>query len=262
MVLLESAENLSLRYHNRQQLPTQIEVFTYLRDKYFPIIDKWIDIDYGFASNSLVSNDKHSTIKNILLCVEAGRESFDFINGSNIDLVISHHPSFVSVPHLHFHLPMDFAVRMSQNRYFAYRMGLKNVELIGDSYVVGYLPVPMTFPNLLRFLNKRGYNIKPVKRVNNNDLINSVCFVAGLGSYAFSDRLRSLGLPVLDNVRADIFITGQLFHNFLPNFDKVLEIGHTNSEKPIFRWVRHVLLNRWENLNVLLLPDELESWTG
>jgi putative NIF3 family GTP cyclohydrolase 1 type 2 len=240
---------------------TQQQIYDFLKNEYFPPIPKWIDLDG--SHETFHSNNPYQQVQKILLCVTCGRKIKNHAKENQYDLVIAHHPIHIDFPHMYFHLSMDFAKKMSQNIYFAKTIGLENINIIGDSYAYGELLHEITYGEFRNYLNECGYKIKKGGfEIHCKDkLIRTVCFVSGLGTYAFTDSWIGTDRPTLHNVEADIFVTGQLIE-VPPNhkFNHILEIGHTNSEKPIFKWIRDILKNKFKELQIDIVNDSLEGW--
>lgn len=248
----------------RDEFPTQQEVFSFL-SKQFPKIPKWQSMDTGYAHYGLHSSLPDERARKILLCVTPGYEIEEYAKKNGYDLIVSHHPGHVcSIPIMSFHLPMDFGTqKSSQNKYFAFKMGLQNVKMIGDSYVYGVLPRPLTLNELKTKLRKAGYPILTGRHEYSRDTgpISTVVFIGGLGQ--IEQGLDSKQYPTLQGVFADAYVTGQISHaprRYLKQFRNIIEIGHTASERPIFRWIRNIIRNRWQNVQVDLAPLEIDTW--
>jgi putative NIF3 family GTP cyclohydrolase 1 type 2 len=65
----------------------------------------------------------------------------------------------------------------------------------------------------------------------------------------------------LRNVSKDVFVTGEIIDSKdLRNnkFKYVIELGHTSSEKPLFKWMKNEILNRWKNLQVDITDNSID----
>jgi putative NIF3 family GTP cyclohydrolase 1 type 2 len=265
---MKSFRAFYLSESSRHELPSQAEVAAYLK-KEFPEVPLWKSMDVDYSRYGLMSDNPDLTVKNILTAVTPTKKVFEYAEKNNFDLIISHHPpeytKRLPMSIISFHLPMDFGGRKTnQNKYFAFKMGLKNIKYIGDSYVCGTLPVTMSIDNLLRHMENRGYKIPDKQRhlyKKNNKMISSVVFVSGLGGEI--ENFDPDMYPTFEGVEADALITGQV--DYIPvawrnQFDFIIELGHTASEKPLFKWIANKIKNRWSDVVVEKAPVEIDLW--
>jgi len=265
MKSLNQIYNLVLE--SREDLPTQKQVEQYL-SKFYPkeAENKLFNDNYG-----LYSEIPDEQVKKILLCTTATDEVVELFKKEKYDLLISHHDNIVNIPQIIFHSIMDEEATHGHNIYFANRIGLKNIKQ-KSVIVSGDLYKPLTIDDLLIHLNKHGFNVEGVihknsKIQNENVTLSSVIYCSGLGGMLINDRvLRSMGWINDDefdlrNVNKDVYITGEIIaKKDLDNnkFKYIIELGHTSSEKPLFKWIKNRLLNKWPKLHVDITDNKID----
>ena len=251
----------------RSMLPTQIEINTYL-SKFFP--EENIDAKLFEDNWGLYSKNRNDIVSKILLCTTATPEVVKYFKSGNFDLLISHHDDIVSVPQIIYHTTMDESPA-GHNMYFARKIGLQNVEKKKVT-VGGNLPIEMNIDELKSHLEKRGFTIDGLvwknPRVKDLDTkLKSVIYCSGLGGMLIDTRtlvgmnwLNNLELDLRNN-KSDVYITGELVS--LPRdanlkFKYVMELGHTSSEKPLFKQIKNILLNRWNSLKIEIATNDID----
>lgn len=246
---------------NREGFPTQQEIANFLA-KYYPeesAEDKLFHDHWG-----LFTQNKEGVVKRVLLCTTPTSQIINFAKENKYDLVISHHDFLFNhpeVPQIIYHSTMDEAEK-GHNQYFIMKMGLKNKKQYHKVLVGGDLYKPLTLEQFKQHLIRRGFEINGVVWSNPNadDQIESVLYCSGLGGYLLGPN------HIIDATKyqADVYVTGELTTN--PDnmrnnpFKYIIELGHTSSEKPLFKWVKNMLLNRWRNIEVDLASNEMDIW--
>jgi putative NIF3 family GTP cyclohydrolase 1 type 2 len=157
-----------------------------------------------------------------------------------------------------YHTAMDIS-DWGHNVYFVKKMGLQNVKRLHKVVYYGDLPTLMTLAELKVFLQKRGFNIEGQvwQSSRADDKISSVVYCSGMGGMLLGPN----HIIDVSKIEADVYITGQLMVDpkSTPNkFKYIIELGHTSSEKPLFRRIKVQLENRWENLQVDLAPRSVD----
>ena len=251
----------------RDELPTQQEVCNFLA-KFYPkeSENKLFNDNWG-----LLSKTPDKLVTKILLCTTPTIEILNLFEDENYDLLISHHDIPCGVSQIIFHSIMDEAAR-GHNSNFAMRIGLKNV-IKNQVTVEGNLYKDMTIYELLKLIEKRGFKVNGLvwrnkKKVEDPklQLIKSIVFCSGHGGMLISNRTlemmkwQNTEFDLRNNL-ADVYVTGQLVSHpdkTPTQFKYIIELGHTSSEKPLFKWVKINLQNRWKNLQVDLAPKSID----
>ena len=238
---------------NLDGYPTQQEIANFL-SKYFP--EDKLSYEYW----GLSSKNPNDIVKKVLLCTTPTSAVIDISKEQGYDLVVSHHGcSHSEVPHIVYHSSMDESEK-GHNHYFINKMGLKNkrqyhkVLLGGDTYK------PLTLDLFKQLLIKRGFEINGVvwESINADDKIESVLYCSGAGGILLYPN------PYIDAKQhpADVYVTGELIGDnsilqYTP-FKYIIELGHTSSEKPLFKWIKNILMNRWRNLEINLADNKID----
>lgn len=256
----------------REEMPTANEVFEYL-SQYFPdnrttgsIVDHW-----GLYGNKDVKNKK---VTKILLCTTAGKQVIKMFKEGKYDLLVMHHDTKIkpNIPVIIFHTTMDTAVA-GHNGYFAKKFGMTDV--VQEEYSVeGEIWKELGLEEFMQLLEKRGFKIDGLVWENKEQIekygkgIKRIIYCAGMGGMLIDpsslSHMKWEGKKGLDmrNVQGiDAYITGELTdspENTPNNFKYIIELGHANSEKPLFKWMKVKLQNRWQNLIIDLAPNEIE----
>jgi putative NIF3 family GTP cyclohydrolase 1 type 2 len=243
----------------RSGFPTQQEIANFL-GKYFPeeteeqklFHDHW----------GLYSKTPDKVVKRILLCTTPTSSIVDYFKKTGYDLLISHHDmlSNNNVPQIIYHSTMDINQK-GHNMYFVRKMGLRNFRQLHAVAVEGDLYKPLTLDEFKAYLEKHGFEINGLVWENENadNKIQSVMYCSGMGGYLIGKN----HIVDVSKHTADVYVTGELMAhpNNTPNqFKYIIELGHTSSEKPIFKWVKTRLANRWQNLEIDLAPKDIDLW--
>jgi putative NIF3 family GTP cyclohydrolase 1 type 2 len=266
MKSLKQIYNLVLEA-SRENLPTQRQVEQYLV-KFYPkeTENKLFNDHYG-----LYSKIPNEPVKKILLCATPTAQIVKVFKDEKYDLLISHHDILMGIPQIIFHSIMDEESTYGHNVYFAKRMGLKDIEF--KSVILnGNLYKPLTLDEFLKYLESHGFKVDGIvyknKNISKNDeLISSVVYCSGHGGMLINnDALNAMGWagdPGFDlrDVHKDVYVTGELLSRYdlkNNNFKYIIELGHTNSEKPLFKWMKNRLLNKWSNLQIDLADNAID----
>jgi putative NIF3 family GTP cyclohydrolase 1 type 2 len=246
---------------NRVGLPSQKEIADFL-SKYYPEESK---DDKLFHDNwGLFSTNPNGVVKRILLCTTPTSEIIKLAKAQQYDLVISHHDFLFNhpeVPQIIYHSSMDESDK-GHNQYFLNKLGLKNKKQYHKVLVGGDLYKPLTLEQFKEHLIKRGFEINGLvwESPNADNQIQSVLYCSGMGGMLLSQN------HIIDarKYAADVYVTGELTSDpsrIQPNpFKYIIELGHTSSEKPLFKWIKNMIKNRWENLEVDLADKEIDVW--
>jgi len=246
---------------NREGLPSQQEVANFLA-KYYPEEseeDKLFHDHWG-----LFSKKPNGVVKRILLCTTPTTTIINFAKKEKYDLVISHHDFLFNnpeVPQIIYHSAMDESER-GHNKYFMTKMGLKNLKEHHKVLLQGDLYKPLTLDQFKEHLIKRGFEINGMvwERPDADNQISSVLYCSGMGGMLLGSN------HIIDARKfpADVYVTGELTSNPANvqgnPFKYIIELGHTSSEKPLFKWIKNMLLNRWKNLQVDLADKTMDIW--
>jgi putative NIF3 family GTP cyclohydrolase 1 type 2 len=244
----------------RSGIPTQQEVSNFL-SKYFPEEAKE---DKLFGDNwGLFSADPSKPVKRILLCTTATRAVIQSFITGGYDLLISHHDNLYNlpeVPQIIYHSTMDESVH-GHNVYFMRKMGLTNVKQYHQVLLKGDLYKPLTLEEFKQYLSKHGFEIEGLvwESPNADDKIQSVLYCSGGGGLLMGPN----HIVDASKVKADVYVTGELYTHpdRTPNqFKYLIELGHTVSEKPLFKWMKNILKNRWETLEIDLAGKEIDKF--
>lgn len=247
----------------RHELPTQQEVANYLK-KHYPEEegeDKLFHDRWG-----LYSNNPSDVVKKILLVTTPTRTNIQHAIEQGYDLVIGHHDFLINkseMPQIIYHSSMDISPK-GHNWHFVNRLGLKNVHAYHKVVIKGDLYKPMTIDEFKNFLNSRGFDVNGMvwKSGQGDDMVQSVVYCSGGGGYLMGPN-HIFDITKLKDI--DVYVTGELSRNpnrTPNNFKYVVELGHTASEKPLFKWIRLQLLNRWSNLEVDVADTSIDRWSN
>ncbi len=259
---LDIIRSILLEKTNRAGLPTQQEIANFLA-RYYPeekSEDKLFGDNWG-----LFSKNPSGIVQKILLCTTPTDAIMRLAKKQGYDIVISHHDFLFrqqDVPQIIYHSAMDEAKR-GHNRYFMNKLGIKNIVEHHKVLLQGNLYKPLTLEEFQQHLIQRGFEINGLvwenpKTADNN--IQSVLYCSGMGGMLLGPNhiINALQFP------ADVYVTGELTSDpsRIPNnpFKYIIELGHTSSEKPLFKWIKNMLRNRWENLQIDLADKEIDIW--
>lgn len=246
---------------DRSGLPSQKEIANFLA-RYYPEESKE---DKLFHDNwGLYSKNPDGVVKKILLCTTPTQNIIQFAKNNQYDLVISHHDFLFNnpdVPQIIYHSAMDEAER-GHNQYFMRKLGLRNIQQHHKVLLSGQLYKPLTLDEFKNHIIKRGFEINGLvwESSNADNKISTVLYCSGMGGMLLSPN------HIIDarNHPADVYVTGELTSNpdYIRNnpFKYIIELGHTSSEKPLFKWVKNMLRNRWQNVIVDLADKEMDIW--
>jgi putative NIF3 family GTP cyclohydrolase 1 type 2 len=245
---------------DRAGYPTQKEVADFLA-KYYPeekTEDKLFHDNWG-----LFSKKPDGVVKRILLCTTPTQEMVRYCQENNYDLLVSHHDFLFhvpGVPQIIYHSSMDESAR-GHNAYFVRKMGLHNKRELHKVVVGGDLYKPLTLEEFKQHIIKRGFDINGMVWASPqaDDKIESVLYCSGMGGMLLGPN----HIIDISKVPADVYVTGELTSD--PNrtstqFKYIIELGHTSSEKPLFKWIKNMLRNRWQNLEIDLASKEMDIW--
>lgn len=205
-------------------------------------------------------------VSGALLCLDVTESVIDEAISKGCNVVVSHHPLiFRKLAHLtgqtyvercvvkaikndvciiSMHTNMD-AAEGGVNHMMAEKMGLRNVEFLGDVKqvdgvngsigVVGELPEAMTAEAFMIMLKK----VFGVKSISANELlerpIRKVAMCGGAGSFLMGEAAR---------VGADAFVTGEMHYHEYFDMEQVIQIaviGHYESEQYTTEVFRRIL---------------------
>jgi len=243
----------------KEGLPSQIEITNYLA-KIYPeespewklFCDRW----------GLFSDTPNKIVKKILLATTPTGQVRNYFIENDYDLLVGHHDFLVDVPQVIMHIAMDIEPK-GHNGFFAKRFGFTHTKQIAGIYYHGFLPKPLLFNELSDLLERRGFKVDGCiwSKDLNNKPIHDVLYCSGMGGLALTHAGWENTPLRVNEFKADVFITGELTSNIdnTPHrFDHIIELGHTNSEKPLFQWIRNYLKNRWENLEIDLADNSID----
>ena len=246
---------------NREGYPTQQEVANFL-SRYYPEESKE---DKLFGDNwGLYSQNPSGVVKRILLCTTPTQPIINLAKEQGYDLVISHHDFLFrnqGVPQIIYHSAMDESAK-GHNQYFVKKMGLKNIKQYHKVLLEGDLYKPLTLDEFKQHLIQRGFEINGMvwEGPTADDKIQTVLYCSGGGGMLLHPN------HIIDATKhpADVYVTGELYNDpaserNLP-FKYIIELGHTSSEKPLFKWIKNMLRNRWQNLEIDLANNDIDVW--
>lgn len=242
----------------RSGFPTQKEIADFLA-QYFP---KETEEQRLFNDHwGLYSKKPESIVKRVLMCTTPGSEVVNYFKKNKYDLLISHHDMLhhSGIPQIIYHSTMDVNQK-GHNMYFVRKMGLRNFRQLHAVAVEGDIYKPLTLEEFKQYLEKHGFEIKGLVWENKHadDKIQSVMYCSGLGGYLIGRN----HIVDVSNHPADVYVTGELMTNpnNTPNkFKYIIELSHTTSEKPLFKWLKTRLANRWQNLEIDLAPADIDT---
>lgn len=257
----KTTRQILLEQTNRLGFPTQQEIANFLA-KYYPeesAEDKLFHDHWG-----LYSKNPEGIVKRVLLCTTPTSTIIQFAKANKYDLVISHHDFLFNnpdVPQIIYHSAMDESEN-GHNVYFMRKLGLRNIQQYHKVLLRGDLYKTMTLEEFKNHLIRRGFEINGLvwESPNADNQISSVLYCSGMGGMLLGPN------HIIDarNHPADVYVTGELTSNpaNVSNnpFKYIIELGHTSSEKPLFKWVKNMIKNRWQNLEVDLADKEMDIW--
>ena len=245
---------------NREGFPTQQEVADFLA-QYYPEEkeeDKLFHDSWG-----LYSKNPTGIVKKILLCTTLTQELIQHSKDNHYDLLVSHHDfkfNHPDVPQIIYHSAMDEADK-GHNMYFVRKMGLQNFRALHKVVVGGDMYKPMTLDEFKAKLISAGFEINGLvwesPEADNN--IQSVWYCSGMGGMLLGPN----HIIDISKVPADVYVTGELISDpakTKTQFKYIIELGHTSSEKPLFKWIKNMLRNRWQNVQVDLADNVMDIW--
>ena len=251
-------KKILLERTGRNDLPSEQELANYLA-RSFPEEtpeQKLFNDHWG-----LYSAHPDKIVQRVLLCTTATAPVVNYFIKNKYDILVSHHDNLHSleqVPQIIFHSTMDMNQK-GHNQYFLKRMGLNNLRQKHDVAVEGDLYKPLTKDQFIEYLGKHGFEVKGLvwESPEADNQIQHVLYCSGGGGMLLGPN----HIIDLSQVTADVYVTGELYthpRNTPNQFKYIIELGHTPSEKPIFKWVRNLLHNRWSNLQIDLAPDDID----
>ncbi len=253
-------KKILLERTNREGFPTQQEIADFLA-KYYPEESK--DEKLFHDNWGLFSKKPNGIVKRILLCTTPTRALVQYCQENKYDLLISHHDFLFNtpgVPQIIYHSSMDESAR-GHNTYFVKKMGLHNKRELHKVVVGGDLYKPLTLDQFKEHLIKRGFEINGLvwESPQADNRIESVLYCSGMGGMLLGPN----HIIDISKVPADVYVTGELTSDpakTSTQFKYIIELGHTSSEKPLFKWIKNMLRNRWKNVEVDLASKEMDIW--
>ena len=257
---LQLIRKILMERTDREGFPTQQEVANFLA-RYYPeekAEDKLFHDHWG-----LFSNDPNGVVKKILLCTTPTQQLVKFCKDNQYDLLISHHDFLfhvAGVPQIIYHSAMDESEK-GHNKYFVRKMGLKNRRQLHKVVVGGDMHKPMTLDEFKAKLISAGFEINGLvwESPQADNKIESVWYCSGMGGMLLGPN----HIIDISKVPADVYVTGELTSDparTKTQFKYIIELGHTSSEKPLFKWIKNQLLNRWRNVQIDLADRDMDIW--
>ena len=244
----------------KEGLPSQIEVTNYLARIYPEESPEW----KLFCDRwGLFSDTPNKIVKKILLATTPTGQVRNYFKEHYYDLLVCHHDFLLDVPQVIMHIAMDIEPK-GHNGFFAKKFGLTHTKQIAGIFYHGFLPKPLSLKELSELLNRKGFGIDGYVWSNgkaDNEPIHDILYCSGMGGLALT-HVGWENTPLrVNDFKADVFITGELTADIdkTPHkFNHIIELGHTNSEKPLFEWIRNYLKNRWSNLEIDLANNSID----
>ena len=252
----------------RNEFPTQQEVADYLA-QWFPneesaesklFADKW----------GLYSANPKGIVQKIMLATTPTRKVFTYARNQGYGLLITHHNTEFKdkgqMGQIIYHSTMDSS-NYGHQPYFAKKMGLKNVRKLHDIVYMGELYKPLTLDEFKDYLEKHSFKIGGKIYVNQDigdGLIRTVVYCSGGGGLLVGQNEVSKEIMDVSGVDADVYVTGQMYEQGIKGmkFKYVVELGHTNSEQPLFKDIKVKLQNRWANVQIDIADKAIDKFEG